>query len=30
MKALIPPVKNVDLDFKEDYERLYKENFEKT
>jgi molybdenum cofactor cytidylyltransferase len=28
VKALKPPVKNVDLDFKEDYERLYKENFE--
>lgn len=28
VKALIPPVKNVDLDFKEDYERLYKKNFE--
>tara|TARA_R110002095_G_scaffold176779_1_gene154170 strand:- start:65 stop:670 length:606 start_codon:yes stop_codon:yes gene_type:complete len=28
VKALIPPVKNVDLDFKEDYERLYNENFE--
>lgn len=28
IKALIPPVKNVDLDFKEDYEKFYKENFE--
>tara|TARA_R110002049_G_scaffold248695_4_gene423171 strand:+ start:9471 stop:10076 length:606 start_codon:yes stop_codon:yes gene_type:complete len=28
MKALKPPVKNVDLDFKEDYDRFYKENFE--
>lgn len=27
IKALIPPVKNVDLDFKEDYEKLHKENF---
>lgn len=27
IKALIPPVKNVDLDFKEDYEKFYKENF---
>jgi molybdenum cofactor cytidylyltransferase len=27
VKVLIPPVKNVDLDSKEDYERLYKENF---
>ena len=28
VKALKPPVKNVDLDFKEDYDRFYKENFE--
>lgn len=28
IKALIPPVKNVDLDSKEDYERFYKANFE--
>jgi molybdenum cofactor cytidylyltransferase len=28
VKALKPPVKNVDLDFKEDYERLHKKNFE--
>jgi len=28
VKSLKPPVKNVDLDFKEDYERLHKENFE--
>lgn len=28
IKALPPPVKNVDLDFKEDYEKFYKENFD--
>ncbi|MGC1206112.1 MAG: nucleotidyltransferase family protein [Flavobacteriaceae bacterium] len=27
IKALKPPVKNVDLDFKEDYEKFYKEHF---
>lgn len=29
IKALIPPVKNVDLDYKEDYESYYKTNFNK-
>ena len=28
VKTLEPPVKNVDLDFKEDYEKFHKENFE--
>ena len=27
IKALKPPVNNVDLDNKEDYEKLHKENF---
>ena len=27
VKTLKPPLKNVDLDSKEDYEKLYKENF---
>ena len=29
IKALKPPVKNVDLDSKADYEKLHKENFKK-
>ncbi len=29
VKTLKPHVKNVDLDFREDYDKLYKENFEK-